>query len=177
MKKENNEKAFTLTELLVVITIVSVLSVVTVLSLNTTQKDILLQESASQLVQDIRRVQEMAMSAKEFQGRVPQGGYGVYFEEVGQNKYILFADCNQNHQYDITGTPCNGFSEKMEEKTLSTNIEISEVSPFIPLNIIFLPPDPTVFITGDSASAYITLTNGFQQKTIILNKGGLISLQ
>jgi prepilin-type N-terminal cleavage/methylation domain-containing protein len=147
MKQYNNKKGFTLTELLVVMTIVSILTTLTLFSFRTAEKQFALQSAVYKLAQDLRRVQEMAMATREFQGEVPQKGYGVYFDISEPEHYILFADIDGDYEF-------NGSSEIVEDIEIEKNIRISSLSSS-PLTIIFTPPDPTITIKPSADSAII----------------------
>ena len=185
---------FTLLEITVVISIIILLGAAFIISFRGSEKRFALQRSAYKLAQDLRRAQKMAMAARDFEGAF-QGGYGINFTVTPQNEekaeYTLFVDCNNNNIFDgsflkvcddCTGGSCiNGvFSEKVETIFSEGGIKIDTLSPSGPLNIIFLPPDPTIIINGDPQinSASISLTFDSQtKKTIAINKTGLIEIK
>jgi len=134
----------------------------------TGESQLALQRSANKLAQDIRRAQEMAMSAKEFEGVVPPGGYGINFQ-TNLTSYILFADLNNNKVFDS--------GEAIETLSLERGVKISNLSPASPLTISFTPPDPTVNINPSNSLAIITLSNNGQTKIIKVNKAGLIYVE
>ena len=158
------QKAFTLIELLVVTGIIILLSALVLPNYRTGESQLALQRSANKLAQDIRRAQEMAMSAKEFEGVVPPGGYGINFQ-TNLTSYILFADLNNNKVFDS--------GEAIETLSLERGVKISNLSPASPLTISFTPPDPTVNINPSNSLAIITLSNNGQTKIIKVNKAGL----
>jgi type II secretory pathway pseudopilin PulG len=141
-----------------------------------------LQRSASKLALDIRRAQEMAMSAKEFNGMIPPGGYGVYFK-INENWYTLFADCNNNGLYDdpSTTTPCSGFPETVEGNiVIEKPVWICEVCGLgvDEQIILFTPPEPKVTLSpAQDSSTVIVLRNDGQTKTVRVNKAGLIEIE
>jgi len=162
------QKAFTLIELLVVTGIIILLSALVLPNYRTGESQLALQRSANKLAQDIRRAQEMAMSAKEFEGVVPPGGYGINFQ-TNLTSYILFADLNNNKIFDS--------GEAIETLSLERGVKISNLSPASPLTISFTPPDPTVNINPSNSLAIITLSNNGQTKIIKVNKAGLIYVE
>ena len=95
---------FTLVELLVIVFIIMLMSGIIFANYRQSGQRLALQRSANKLAQDIRRVQEMATSVKEFQGVIPEGGYGIRFRDEGGSPpiytYIIYADCNKNAKYD-----------------------------------------------------------------------------
>lgn len=141
-------KAFTLVETLVVIVIIVILSLIILPNYYSAKQQLALQRSAFKLAQDIRIVQEMAISTEELDdGTFPSGGYGVYiyFDEddpTPQNSYILFADMNNNQRYGA-GTDL----QIGETKFLESKVRIKSLNK-LQTNIVFMPPDPQVFLSG-----------------------------
>ena len=168
---------FTLVELLVVMSIILTISLLTFANYRLGEKSFSLEQSAAKLGEDFRRMEEMAMSAKEFHGKIPRGGYGVYLR-TGDSSYILFADCDLNYQYTGSGAPCEGgYPEKLEEVSLGSRLEISSLSSGSALNVVFTPPTPLVTISGtaDEATATVSLKDiPSRSKTVKVNKAGLI---
>jgi len=161
---------FTLIELLVVMAIIVVISGLSLANWRGGEKQYALLRAASKLSQDIRRAEEMAISSKEFQGQIPEGGYGVYFKDQEKDHYVLFADLNGNQHYD------SGSDGLVEDVKIEKDIQISQLSAS-PLIITFTPPDPTVTIKPDAQTASITLsiiTDPAKSKTITVNKAGLV---
>jgi len=152
----------------VVTGIIILLSALVLPNYRTGESQLALQRSANKLAQDIRRAQEMAMSAKEFEGVVPPGGYGINFQ-TNLTSYILFADLNNNKIFDS--------GEAIETLSLERGVKISNLSPASPLTISFTPPDPTVNINPSNSLAIITLSNNGQTKIIKVNKAGLIYVE
>jgi len=178
-KIPNKNKSFTLVESLVVIVIIVILSLIILPSYNSMRQQLAFQRSASKLAQDIRKVQEMAMSAQEFDGNVPEGGYGIRLSKTpSSNKYyILFADTDNNKKYD-PGT------DKIKEIYFEQGIKIKDLSEQH-INIIFKPPDPEVYLLDNDAEELgseviivICLTDDESKtKTIKINKAGLIYVE
>jgi len=171
-KKINLSKGFTLTELLVVTSIILILTVVVLASYKFFQSGIFLQQSTNRLIQDIRRMEGMAIAAQECSSCDPKNykySYGVYFNSSSQDSYILFADCNNNKNYD-------GNDDIIEKVKLDKDIIISSLSANS-LSIVFSPPDPEVDINPSSDEAEITLSdNKGRSKKVIINKAGLIAI-
>jgi len=183
MEVNNKNNGFTLIEILVVIVIIMILTLVALPYFMQAGKQFALSRSAHKLAQDIRMVQEMSMSAKEFHGIIPQGGYGVRFDE-NSNTYILFADCSNNKLYDSVGNLCNGYPEKVEEIKLERGVKVKCLFPVCWLfgEVVFTPPDPVVTIQPFPGAATLLIqisldTDPSKTKTITVNKAGLIEIQ
>jgi len=169
-EKSKSGTGFTIIELLVVMAIIVIVSGLVLANWRGGEKQYALQRAANKLAQDIRRVEEFAMSARAFQGQIPKGGYGIYFKISEKDHYILFADLNGNNHYD------SGSDGLVEDIKIEKEVQISQLSAS-PLHITFTPPDPTVTIKPDALLAQITLaiqTDPTKTKTIQVNKAGLV---
>jgi prepilin-type N-terminal cleavage/methylation domain-containing protein len=176
MGKFLENKGFTLAEVLVSIFIIVLLSGIIFVNYRQAGRQFALQRSANKLAQDIRKVQEMAMSAKKFQGSIPSSGYGVYLNILDNPpQYILFADTSNPGIYDVgemVGNPIE-FERRIEIDSLK--IDSLSASP---LTITFTPPNPKVWVNGiEGSAATITLKADTRIKTITVNAVGLISIQ
>lgn len=180
---------FTLIELLVVAAIISFMSILMLTNYRAGEDQFALQTSAYKLAQNLRRAEEMAMSAREFQGEVPAGGYGIYLWPNPQppapndRKYILFGNRDtDNYVYN------QGTDFEIEVMSVEKGVKISEVkvdgSTKQKVNISFIPPDPQVWITpappqrGLEAKIILILENDITKtKTITVNESGLIAIE
>jgi prepilin-type N-terminal cleavage/methylation domain-containing protein len=184
MKQCGSEKSFTLTEVLVVIAIIGFLTAIILPNFRAGEKQFALQRAAHELAQDIRRVQEMAMSAKECGecGGATPAGYGIIFD-IGwdDKKYILYAD-TQPPQGNEFYTPADTIIEPPYIE-LEKGVYIQAINtPPNKVGINFKPPDPETKIKyqesgGEIDEAIITLsleTDPAKTKLIKVNKAGLI---
>ena len=184
-------KAFTLIEITIVVTIIALLGTIFIANYRGGERQFALKRSAHKLSQDMRAVQEMAMSSQttplEFGPETfPKGGYGIHFKK-DRSFYIVFADCNGNGEADETGaaltcedaTELNPFPETIETIFLEENINVFDLSPISggnTLEITFFPPDPIVTINPSANSASIILSFDGQTKTVSINSVGLIDI-
>ncbi|MBM3251136.1 MAG: type II secretion system protein, partial [Candidatus Nealsonbacteria bacterium] len=148
---DENKGYIGIPELLVVVAIIAILTLVALINYPAARKQLALQRSASQLAQDIRRVQEMALAAEEVGGAIPAGGYGIHLKKVSlspsgppHTSYVLFADINSDQAYspgsEKIGDDIN-FESGIKIKNLTANH----------INIIFVPPDPTTYLTNQDS--------------------------
>ena len=182
----SRQKAFTLLEITIVLGIIGLLAGFVLANYRGEEKRSALLRSTHQLAQDLRRVEEMAMSSQKTpawceqveEGVFPKGGYGIHFVQ-NSDSYLLFADCDGEGDYDDWGsfdcdpnsdTPAghglgNSLNEIIEELTLEQGIKIKYLftsgfpeDTLNALDITFTPPDPEVTIaSGDDAWAEIVL--------------------
>jgi len=171
------KKGFTLMELLVVIAIIGILSLAILVNYRTGQKQYLLQQAANQLAQDIRLIENRAITAKELgEGCVV---HGIKFE--ANTSSYNFLSC-QLADINNCSDPC------LPEETiyLPAKIIIVSPSPQSSLTIKFIPPDPKVIFQDangeeitDKNEVEITLQHQETQAmiTVSVNKAGLIQIK
>jgi len=192
MKQFNNVGGFTLVEILVSIFIIILMSGIIFANYRQGGQQFALQRSANKLAQDIRRAQQMAMSAEEYSGEVPVGGYGIYVEANPnppyEKEYILFGNRDSdNHQYN-SGSDYLIDTIPIEEGITVADIKLDGSSKS-KINISFIPPDPQVWIIppegglGSSVGEIILCIIGADCtvptniKTITVNRAGLIEIE
>lgn len=195
-KKKLTQRSFTLIELFVVTSIIILLSGVVLANYRSGQGQLALQRSASKLAQDIRKAQEMAMSAKECsidkcggsQPIIPQGGYGVFFDKyvsVGEANYdiYIYADTDGDEKKSLSDPNIETIYKESEGVYIEKEVKIKEVSVNAvvsdKISINFKPPDPTTSISGGNlASITLSLENdSTKTKSIKINKAGLIYVE
>ena len=169
-KVRDSNSSFTLLGLLVVISLVLTISALILPRYKRGEQLFAIQRSSYKLAEDIGRAREMAISVREFKGEIPKGGWGVYLTK-GASTYILFADLANFGAYDV--------GEELSEISLEAGVGIKELSPASPLTIVFKGPDPVVTINQDEniTTAVITLSISSFEKTISVNKAGLIEIE
>ncbi|MFH1423495.1 MAG: prepilin-type N-terminal cleavage/methylation domain-containing protein [Candidatus Nealsonbacteria bacterium] len=158
-------RGFTLLELLVVVSIIVLMTAFTLPNHRSGDNQLALQRSAHKISQDLRRAQGFAISVKDFNGSTP-GGYGIYFDLDENDRYIMFADLDGDQTY-------SGINEKAEEILLEGEIRLVGSS----LTVFFTPPNPNVYFFPDAAIATINIGVETLQKTIKVNKAGLIFVE
>jgi len=170
-------KGFTIIELFVVMAIISILSSVVFMNWGHGEAGFALQNSAYQLFQDIREMQEMAMEAKEIDcgGGDTGSTFGIQFKQSFTNYYILFVDCNENKFYEEAN------DQLIRTVYFEEGVEISTLSPAAAFNILFVPPEPTTYIKNQPSGAegVISIHNPDYplEKTIRVNTSGMIEIK
>ena len=161
-----SKNGFTLIEILVVTAVALILSSILLVNLRGGEKQYAQERSLHKIGQDLRRAENLSLSAQEFEGQVPKGGYGFYFKIEEKDHYILFADIDADGTY-------NAGDGLVENIKLEKGAEIQNLSSS-PLTITFLPPDPTINIRPVAQTATITLNNN---RRVSINSAGLIEIE
>ena len=196
LSKKNNgffsetSLGFTIVELLIVITIIGVMAGVVWVNYSEFNKVFSLERSANQTAQEIRMVLEKAISVEIPEGAVGEdfkGGYGVFFE-IDQDNFIVFIDTNNTGRFNSGDNPIikEFFFEsgvKIKNAQLLGDPNCNDQKNF--RSVVFLPPDPTVFIGGkiseksrcDSIEVILTHEYLDEDRKIKVNRAGLIELE
>jgi len=143
------------------------------------EREFELQRSVFKIITDIERAREMAMSAEKFGTEVPEGGWGIHFDNSSHTSYILFADIGPSPDKKYSGP-----SEIKETIFLGGEKERVKLdSSFSPIDIVFVPPSPDVYLwqevefVDDKVEITVGIEDPVKTKTIIVNKAGLISTE
>ena len=198
-----NGAGFTFIEMLIVMAIIFVLVAIPLINYKLGQKELALQRAASKLVQDIRRMEEMAMAVEKASGCFYQSGpnqgqprfndykyaFGIHFEKNNQS-YIFFADCDASNKYQNptidADIPLDSPDMNLVKIYRVYNPDQSQPDKFNKADIVFAPPDPTVsskLIDPGEENAYrISIEIGLKDdpsriKTITVNKVGLVDVE
>ncbi len=165
-------KGFTLIELLVTTSLIIFITSLTFLNWQSSQGNLSLQRGIHQLAQDIARTQELSLQSKSFTCASRSiSGYGMYFNLSAPDSYLIFAECNSTNAYEAAS---DGLVETV---SFQKGVKITALSPS-PLSVVFLPPDPQVFIKpGDPSQAQITLGQDGATRSVIVNQRGVVDVQ
>lgn len=94
----NTQNGFALIEQIIVLTIISLLSIATIVAFS----DITIKQkqktSINELFQNIRKIQNYAMTGRVHKNDFFVPYYGIYI--VNKNEYLLFSDLNNNFIFD-----------------------------------------------------------------------------
>lgn len=183
-------KAFTLVELMVVTAIMVLLTTLVLFNYRAGAQQLALDRATQKLAQDIRRAQEMAMSATVCEpcGDVVPEGYGVTLHRtfLGGTKYRIYADDGDetfNDSSDILiGAPID-----LEKGVFIKRIQIEfPVANCLEGIVNFRPPDPVVNISSNGPprdgkqrlEIILALeADPSKTKTIKVNNAGLIYVE
>ena len=175
----NGETGFTILELIITIAIVALLSAAVVGYQRDAGDKRELQLDVQKVMQDLRRVQNYALSVKTAQcgAQTIAVNYGIYFVRGSSRAvYRLFKDCNNDSLW---------VSSETEITIQLANSAITNVAPRKSgaLHVVFIPPFPDVAINADSTTAGRTailtvyhLKDTSLYKSIRVNEKGAISV-
>jgi prepilin-type N-terminal cleavage/methylation domain-containing protein len=181
------QKGFTMMELLVSVSIIALLMGIFITNYRGGSRQLELSLAAQKLASDIRLAQNKCLGSAEYNGAVPEGGWGIYFDKSVNNKrYLIFADLNNNKLYDV-GEATVDYGGMIED--LPANISVDNlkfnVSNTTRLDITFVPPDPTTNIYNSSFSPATTTLGSIVLResvnnsvsTVNVNSFGLIEVK
>jgi len=156
----HNQKGFTIPELTITIGIAAILLSLTVFDLFRTQRSTSLATTVDQVVSDMKSQQIKAMAGAT-QGRSAADSYGIYFQT---NSYVLFH-----------GTTYSSSDTSNATIALSQNLTFSNIA-FPASSLIFTQRSGEMAnYTGSNNTVTIKETTSNQQKTITVNKYGVVS--
>jgi len=167
------KRGFTIIELLVAIAIFIVVTGLIVANFRRGARSDELRIAASGLASTLRRVQTMVQAGVLTNSTFPVGGYGVHVSITDPSHYFVFADFNNNKNYESS-------SENLETINLPPNILIDQITPASTTDIIFIPPKPMIYITDSPNAAEIILKDqisGQKRKVTVNRISGQINLE
>ncbi len=127
MKIKN--KAFSLVEILVTISIITVLMAVTVYSYSSFNDKIALTEAGQQMLIAFRQAQSYGINVRESSvgSNDFDKSYGIYFNTSSPGAYYVFVDIDSNGTYSDALGSC-GASECIEKISLDRGITITAIT-------------------------------------------------
>ena len=151
-------RGFTLIELLVVMGITMMLSVSAIGYSRTGEETLNLQISVQKVLTDINQVTSYALSSPGRKSNPNERycGFGIHFDQ-GKETYIVFGDvrpsgtdkkCSDSDRKYVEGADDKLFSSALKHSTIDNTGGVND--------ILFVPPDPTLYITNGSGMATTT---------------------
>lgn len=175
---KKKSKGFTVLEMAAVFFFMALILLSVMVNYRKDKDSLALWRSTNSFAQSVRKVQSMAgkenLNCKV--DEVYQDGYnhsyGVYIDNLDNGGYLIFADCDGNNLYGEG-------DQIVEDIVIETEVKISDFTPKEDnkLHIVFVPPQPKVFINASSTEAEITLyieENPSETRVIKVNKIGRI---
>lgn len=185
--KNNKKSGFTLIELLVSFFIIALMTGIFLTNYRQGERQSDLILTAQLLISDIRFAQANALGLVMYEGEIPEGGWGVYFDKNAPNEYKIFADEDPNRTYDdgeadeSKGGRILSLPNNIEIESLMVIKDNDDEDEVTELNIVFLPPMPKTYINTlyiENKRAIITLreTNINEEIKVKVNFAGLIEV-
>ncbi|MEN9647626.1 MAG: hypothetical protein RLY57_430 [Candidatus Parcubacteria bacterium] len=194
----NSSKGFTLIEMMVSIAIFTIITSVVIFNHGKFNSSINVTNLSYEVALAIRQAQVYGLAVKQ-DSKVADSveyAYGVYFDtstEASRKVFYIFADKNDDQQFDPSGDPCNGSGECQESIEIRGDVEVSKLGTNVvsnsgDLTVLFLRPNPVAIIRDESNSgvssngrkqAVITLTSAKADKSkeIVVELSGQISVR
>jgi prepilin-type N-terminal cleavage/methylation domain-containing protein len=195
----NSSKGFTLIEMMVSIAIFSIITSVVIFNHGKFNSSINVTNLSYEVALAIRQAQVYGLAVKQDADRVDESveyAYGVYFDTssaASKKVFYIFADEDDNQQFDPSGDLCDGTGECQELIEIRGDVEVGSlstntVSGSESLTVLFLRPNPVAIIRDESNSgasssgrnqAVITLTSAKADKSkeIVIELSGQISVR
>lgn len=174
MNFSNNNRGYTLLEMIVSITIIGIITGVFFANYRGGDRINSLNLAAQRLISDIRLAQSFCLGLSEFNDNIPKGGWGLYTEE-GLDYYIVFADINSTEHVFDDGENYQKI-ELPDGILIDSIVDNTGVENNGRLDLVFTPPNPITYInTFSDAEVEITLKNEVgQTRTVKINFFGLV---
>jgi prepilin-type N-terminal cleavage/methylation domain-containing protein len=188
-EKDKKNSGFTLLELVIVFAMLSIILATLTINFKSGSSSLSLQRVAFKLSTDIRRTQAAA-GIQDSACCTPschtdyKYGYGINFDLTGSSsdrEYYLFSDCNGDNKYN-QGTDGNSKKTIQIEKGVKVCGLYKGINSVNKVDVVFLPPDPFVFVDGlkanDPVTIKICLENDITKtKDVVINRVGMIEIK
>lgn len=174
-----NNQGFSLVEVLVSLAIVSMIAGLMLANYRASEDTNRVVFSAKELAGTIRVAQNNSLGAVKYGTSTPLGGWGVHIDtELSDTSYRLFADMNDNSQYDPGEAEIEHGGRTVRTER---NVRIASTTLGSEVTITFIPPHPiTVIRDGEGSSAsevevFLENHEG-ESRTVRVNNFGLIEV-
>ena len=165
---------FTLIEILVVVSITVLLSTILVVYSRSGENQAALFKEQAKVIGILLKAKNLSLQSYAVEGGGPICGYGVHLD-VAKNEFLIFKDSADS--CSSSDNKYSGSNEDLEKHLLDSRLKFLS-SEFI--DILFIPPDPTVIIDGDidksgQFSVTIESIDGVGIKKIGVNNSGQVT--
>ncbi|MBU1062695.1 hypothetical protein KJ700_00810, partial [Patescibacteria group bacterium] len=141
---------------------------------------------AQKVVSNLNLTRSFSLSSRKYDKKVPAGGWGVYFSSLYSDRYLIFADVNNDNTYNLNeadeaNEALGGRIIKLPNKVIIDSMSVctgdnctEKVENSV--SVVFVSPNPTIYInkaTSTSARIKFKETGSNSTKTIEINSLGL----
>ncbi len=158
-------RAFTLIELIIVVAIVGLISGLFLAHYRSGERVSDLQTYTQKIVSILKQAQSWALTGQETNGLRP--GYGVYFSD--SQTYFLFADLDDNYQYNVPGDAI------IQSFTLPSHLTVDNINGgSSPKSFLFQPPLGAFYLNGllNTSDNTITIKQTALNRTLVIHVQG-----
>ena len=194
IKKNKEQKGFTLLELLVVIALMGIIYAVTLSNYNGMNKSIELQNTAYNVALSIRESQIYGINKKLDSENFSDGNpypFGLHIDTSDNNKIIIFKDKNNNQVFDGNCTVAGGECERLiifNSGNKISNIRLNDNGTWKDasgkLNVMFKRPNPDAIIVDENTKVNysgigieLSSKSGIYKSCVQIGVAGDISLK
>ncbi|MFH1233131.1 MAG: prepilin-type N-terminal cleavage/methylation domain-containing protein [Patescibacteria group bacterium] len=164
---------FTMIELIVSVGIIASLIAIFLANYHGANYRAELSMEVQKAVSNLNLARSFSLSSKKYDNGIPSGGWGIHFTLTSPHSYLIFADTNNDKIYN-SGEADTAKGGRII--TLPNNVVVDSTSNGGDVDIVFLSPDPIVYINELASSfAWIKFkeTGNNTIKTITINSLGL----
>lgn len=181
-KNHEGEYGFTMIELLTSLSIIVLLLLSYLANYRTSNQQAALNMSAYEMVSNFRIAQNNSLGLASHDGSKARGGWGIALSKAENRKYILFADRDDVSNHSYSGANETSFEYKLSSNVIIKDILDSSGGSHGGASVVFMPPDPTVFIRYDNGvydqatSTTVILEESASKRTkkVTINYFGLV---
>jgi len=185
--KKNNNKGFTIVELLIVSSIFVVITSVLLVRFSSFNSTIITTNLAYDVALSIRKAQSFGLNVRNFDSgneTVFDTGYGIHFESTSNTSYLFFADLNKNVKYssnelvEVFNIGGGHTIKKFCAVISGSNQNCSDRGDIDDLDIVFIRPEPDAHIkshepdiTYESAIITVVSSSGAEREIRVFSTG------
>ena len=177
--------------MLIVIAIMGIMSGVVFINYRGNEKQVILDNAAAKVAQDIRRVRELALRAQDLECSpgVKVTSYGIEFDDrptpvvnPKNVRYILYGNCDSQLEYNV-GTEFTIETVQYSGFTSPNIVTLNVIPPSNPefhSAFVAMPPNPDMQFAPHSSATSLQVEIGYdasQKRVITVTTAGIVEVQ
>ncbi|MEK7557887.1 MAG: hypothetical protein AAB530_01615 [Patescibacteria group bacterium] len=174
---------FTVIEMLISVGIIVFLTTIFLVNYHDVSYRTELIIEAQKVVSNLNLTRSFSLSSRKYNNEVSKGGWGVYFSSLSSDRYLIFADVNNDNSYNSNeaNEALGGRIIKLPNKVIIDSMSVCvgdncKEEEKNAVSVVFVSPNPTIYINkAISTSARIKFkeTGSNSTKTIKISSVGL----